>query len=884
MTSTSQPSTADLDCPWTQWFPYETVYEDQVTGIETFLETLAKNGYYQLEGACGTGKTMIGLVGAIHAIRRENSLATYSDPEWKREPFTQAVAVTPVKTQLEQFTAEMRMINAELPSGEPPIDTVVLRGQSDIHPYAQGDTITRAGESQTVDIGALRRRTRALIGFESDVPLRWPSDMDPPAFSAPDYDWNEDPADARQLKERLRYDPYRAEAVRRRVAAMASTRVEGVSDPQLTVDGVPTPYQRAPPVVEEVIDRRRVADDNRDREGTLAHLDGPFDPFYAAAFAEGAGIDRSFRQAEESVFDRKELFECFARDGVCPYEAMLELAGEATVVLGNYNHVFDPETQQLLIQRLDLFGPETALIVDEAHQLESRCRDLFSTDVSLYTLQQARRNLQFALQVMERQYRDADLSRGNGEKLRGALQDARLSARQLRDGLQLVQDLRDALIELSEDVLVDEYGGVAAAADVKQPSDVLHPLVEPEQTGQVDGELIEYLQQQRSYDRPTIQEIGKAIQRLQHPLDDLGGLYDADVNVGAVGRFLTTYAEEDATQYHRELWLEAQPKSKIPEGFPEWVQQWTPRFHLYNCLPRDGIRNTLAEFGGGIVMSATLEPFEVFAEGTGIESVPLRRGQSAKDTEIPSMRPHQTSQFPLRYPEERRLSLAVDAPKYTSTNRGKKTQQWSRMTDTRQQFAAMLQDIAESPGNILIAMPNYGEAHWAAEWLTANTDVPVFVDKSSTSRETEQTLARFFQSENGVICTSCLGTITEGVDYEGDRLHGVAVIGVPLRYLNSRMKAVRAAYDESTSMDGFEAALSVPAVRKVRQAIGRVIRGEDETGVRIFADKRYTPRPWNSVQQFLSDQEQNELQRVSPDRVGRVVNRFWERAPKQPGE
>jgi len=46
---------------------------------------------------------------------------------------------------------------------------------------------------------------------------------------------------------------------------------------------------------------------------------------------------------------------------------------EADVVVGNYNHLFDPRTRPLLSSILD---DQTFVIVDEAHRLEERVRDL----------------------------------------------------------------------------------------------------------------------------------------------------------------------------------------------------------------------------------------------------------------------------------------------------------------------------------------------------------------------------------------------------------------------------------------------------------------------------------------------------------------------------
>jgi DNA excision repair protein ERCC-2 len=84
---------------------------------------------------------------------------------------------------------------------------------------------------------------------------------------------------------------------------------------------------------------------------------------------------------------------------------------------------------------------------------------------------------------------------------------------------------------------------------------------------------------------------------------------------------------------------------------------------------------------------------------------------------------------------------------------------------------------------------------------------------------------------------------------------------------------VRTAYDDAFG-DGFDTALTVPAVRKARQAVGRVIRGPEEVGVRVLLDERYARDSWDSVREYLGP-EREEFQPVSPDMLSIGLERFW---------
>jgi DNA excision repair protein ERCC-2 len=160
----------------------------------------------------------------------------------------------------------------------------------------------------------------------------------------------------------------------------------------------------------------------------------------------------------------------------------------------------------------------------------------------------------------------------------------------------------------------------------------------------------------------------------------------------------------------------------------------------------------------------------------------------------------------------------------------------------------------------------------------------VLVDESSTNEATERLKQRFFDGEGKVLVTSTRGTLTEGVDYDGDKLHCCGVVGVPLVNIGSpRVRAVRRAYaDAFGEDDAFEYALTVPAVRRARQAIGRVVRGRTEVGVRALVGRRYAPDVRHSVHPYLSPGEREEFVRLTPEFVADKLSEFWERHP-EPG-
>ncbi|MFB6197589.1 MAG: helicase C-terminal domain-containing protein, partial [Halobacteriaceae archaeon] len=289
-----------------------------------------------------------------------------------------------------------------------------------------------------------------------------------------------------------------------------------------------------------------------------------------------------------------------------------------------------------------------------------------------------------------------------------------------------------------------------------------------------------------------------------------------------------------------------------------WRRAYSARFHVHNCVPGDIIGDRLDEFGGGVLMSATLTPFDAFATVTGLDHLQTKEGRAVE-----------YRRYDLSFPDENRASFAVDAPKFTHDNRGAPGDN----TPARRAHADAAASVAKGPGNVLVGMPSYSEASWMATVLEERVDKPILLDEASSDDETESLKHQFFRGENKVLVTSLRGTLTEGVDYRGDRLSAAVVCGIPIINTNSpRTRAVRAAYDRAFG-SGFEFALLIPAVRKARQTLGRVVRGPEETGVRVLVDERYAREGWDSVREFIDA----EYQSVSLDMLSVGLDRFWSR-------
>ncbi|MFC4405173.1 ATP-dependent DNA helicase [Haloarchaeobius iranensis] len=777
---------------WRDVFGHAEPYDEQVDGIETAIDTAEDGGFTVVEGACGTGKTMLALTAGINLVR---------DPD---SDYERVLVLTSVKQQLRQFEADLETINANLPDDWDPVSALTLVGKADVCPYNRENAGGIDDENVYDRCDSLRERTRDLAGEGG-------------ATTA---------------------EALAAEA-RSQQIDLAGSGAGGASASYLESAGEMSPY---PPTMPEY-----------DTGGA----DVEFCPFYARFLAD---LPDDGDPAEAVPFDLTETGLLRPDDlvakgmeyGSCPHSLMGVLLGHAEVVVGNYYHAFDPRTTSSFTGAL--LDDSTFVVCDEAHMLEPRVRDLVSDRVADTTLRDAEAELTRVIQPVEFDEGGGEASRhttADAELVRAQLADADVGLSDLKAARSFVTDLREELDRRVVARLDREHR--SWRADLTELNDDEIPLRDPD-TPQPD-ELTEWAER-AGYgpaDWTNLPSVAAVVARVLNDAED----EEKSRAVEGMARTLASWFHRGHTEYFREIELERTWDDTEPAD--SWRRAYNARLAIQNCVPSGVIGEHLAEFGGGVLMSATLEPLDAFAEVTGLKHL-QEEG-----------RPVETRTYGLHFPGENRESFAVDAPKFTYDNRGDPGDE----NRTRRMHADAVCAVASRPGNVLVGMPNYREAEWIAGVCDERLDKPVLLDESSADSTTESLKDEFFAGDGKVLVTSLRGTLTEGVDYRGDRLSAAVVCGVPLiNTASPRTRALKRAYDE-TFGDGFEYALTVPAVRKARQAIGRVIRGPEEVGVRVFVDARYARGSWDSVREYFPETEREEFQPVSPDMLDLGLDRFW---------
>jgi len=129
------------------------------------------------------------------------------------------------------------------------------------------------------------------------------------------------------------------------------------------------------------------------------------------------------------------------------------------------------------------------------------------------------------------------------------------------------------------------------------------------------------------------------------------------------------------------------------------------------------------------------------------------------------------------------------------------------------------------------------------EGLALALDRPLYKEeRGMTSKQNEKLVSEFKACGNkmGAVFLGVLGGRTsEGVDFPGDQMHSVIIVGVPYAEPTPRVKAQIDYYERCFSRFGREYGYVLPAMKKASQAAGRPVRTLDDHGVIIFLDSRY---------------------------------------------
>lgn len=781
------------------YLPYKEYRKSQEKGIPEVYECVENNGYVTLEGACGTGKTLLSLLPLIDLIKDDT------------KKFKKILVLTSVRQQKEVFEEEINKINSV---SDKDIKAISISGKSELCTYVDEDTIKPWSiQSKCTH---LRDNTFDLGNYKNLYNKEKKNDI---SNMTPEY-----PFDATEIPE----------------------------------------------------------EENKQ-----------YCPFYAKYLDEldEGEIDTGFLDYDKTV-NEKEYVKESSKKGLCPHAIMSNTIEESDIIIANYNHVFDEKTVESLTE--EYINEETLVVFDEAHNMVERLRRVLSDNITYNDIVKSLDDLNIIYHALE--FSEKEIT--NLKKL--------MNGKKVNDNFD-EEKVKKKFENFKDNVYIKDYSGYSYLQLIEEIISYISSSPSSKREDCIKSyNFLESLRKSVKRKLTNEKYIKTSNDKDIVPLRDVKNIRDDNIkqwfdlsSYNDIEKILSNliimtycrkkldknykksgskekYVSEEVSLFFRK-WFKSDNKTyfkymqlfRKKEENKNIVEDFNVTINMFNCLPRDKIAKKLDKFGGGILMSATLSPINVFIEEIGLDKL---------DRETKKL------EYPLNFPKENRLTIGGKLTKFKYKNKGPtRKNNKINLNEVREEYLEVLYDLVkESKGNTMIVMPSYPEASWLDEVFRLHTDLNpdrIVLDESVSKKENKDIIKKqFFNKKEGILITTANGVLVEGIDYKGDKLKNVIVCGVPIKNVtNIIQKSIKTSYEkEFGEKKAFDYSFTIPAVRKVRQSIGRVIRKDDDKGTRYLLDKRYcTNKDRDSVNKYLSEQEREEILIEEKQDLSNYMKDFW---------
>ncbi|MFB6200021.1 MAG: ATP-dependent DNA helicase [Candidatus Nanohaloarchaea archaeon] len=459
-----------------------------------------------------------------------------------------------------------------------------------------------------------------------------------------------------------------------------------------------------------------------------------------------------------------------ATPNFCPYYMMMELARKSDLIIADYFHIFHPGVRESIFERCNVQLEDTILIVDEAHNLPSRTRSLFSSSLSMPQIDRAITETEkFGFYDEEERLEQLEdiVKSIAAEEFDSGSHEEKIKKEQLKDPISSFTDFEQLIVDLE-----------AVAEEVRE-------------------------ERERSY-------------------------------CGGIAEFLDDWNGPD-NGYFRCI---KRSRSSTGNRYLEIK---------YSCLdPQVSTKEALNNAHASVMMSGTMTPQKMYVDLLGL---------NPEETT--------TKAFSSPFPDENREELLVPTV----------TTKYSDRDDSMfQKYTWYLSKSFESvPGNCGVFFPSYKMMKKVKKQLEQRTDREIFMERQDMNKEEKQEMLNAFAARkddgDSVLLGVLAGSFGEGVDYPGEILKAVFIVGLPLQRPDLETKGLINFYDYKFGK-GWDYGYSYPAMNRAQQAAGRCIRSKDDEGVIVYMDKRYdwsnyrkvfppdtslkkTKAPWKEIEEFF---------------------------------
>ena len=479
------------------------------------------------------------------------------------------------------------------------------------------------------------------------------------------------------------------------------------------------------------------------------------------------------------------ISEVAARYNVCPYELSLDVSELCQMVICDYNYAFDPKVRIKRYFDEQAENKKYVFLIDEAHNLASRAKEMYSSSVSYGDV----RSLYREISLCEKEYGSSD------------------TVKALKDAVNVFgKRLRSISSLCNESKFADRDGIKHGFYLSSTPVDRLSKAAD-----ELEKALIEFKRGNRS--SPIYSAVNTFLSDLSYFAEQMR-------------------TPADGMRYYISL-----------DG-----DEITAKCMCVD--PSVAIAERLEFASSAIFFSATLSPTEYYVKM-------LSNGKKS-------------TLLTLNSPFDRNNLFCAA---YTNIS----TRYEDREKNAKRIVSVISGVLRAKKGNYMIYFPSYGYMNLVYDkFVQKYPRVHTMVQRNNMSFKERQSFIDFFSDDTSAMRVGfCVlgGLFSEGIDLPGNRLIGTIIVGVGLPGISSEQNIVKEYYD-FCGENGFDFAYTFPGMNNVLQAAGRVIRSENDRGVVVFVDDRYSTEKYRRLlpERFRGMDLYDDVADLSDD-----IDAFWEK-------
>lgn len=522
---------------------------------------------------------------------------------------------------------------------------------------------------------------------------------------------------------------------------------------------------------------------------------------------------------------------------ICPYFAVRRMIGHCNIIIYLYHYLLDPKIAERVSKEI---SKDLIVIFDEAHNIDNVCIESLSLDLTTDILKKASKGANNLLRaVKEMKEKDAQKLQDEYEQLVNGLRESDIVDNHSHEPEEMF--VENAVI--SDDLLKEAIPGNIRRAEhfisflkrfieyLKTRMKVLYVISE------TPASFLQHLKELTYIDRKPLRFVAERLAILVRTLE-LSEIEDftALKDIAIFASLVATY--EEGFQL-------------ILEPFETDTSQVPNPILHFTCLDASiAMKPVFEKFSLVIVTSGTISPLDMYPKMLNFETVVEKS-------------------YAMSLPRRSFLPLIVTKGS-DQVAISSKFQIRNDPSVVRNYGSLVLEFAKISPDGLVVFFPSYLYMEGIiAMWQTMGIldeiwQYKLILVETPDAQETALALETYRTAcSNGrgaVLFSVARGKVSEGIDFDHHYGRTVLMIGAPYQYTESRILKARLEFLRDNYLIKESDFLSFDAMRHAAQCLGRVLRGKEDYGIMVLADKRFVRKidhlpKW--MAQYVAESDKN---------------------------